>query len=319
MRKIERIIITLKPIAFIIRKAKAIKPPGFDGVSLYDVTYFFFTQINKIGLNERAAAISFNIIMAIPAACIFIFTLVPYIPTAKQFNTELLKLTSDISPNQNTYNLIKTFLNDFFNKPRTGLLSFGFLLVIFYSSNAMMGIIRAFDKSVKHQKHYFFQLRLRAIKITTLLVVLVISSILILRGHAQLGILIKKFFHIHGKLKWFNSLRWLVILTLVFYGIAFIYKYAPSVKKRWKLVSPGSLLATFLTLITTIAFTFWVNNFASYNKIYGSIGTLLIIMLLIFFNSLILLIGFELNASIMQLKLEAEKREQIEKKENNII
>ncbi|MCZ2222300.1 MAG: YihY/virulence factor BrkB family protein, partial [Chitinophagales bacterium] len=306
------IIINLKPIAYVIHKAKQIKLPGFNGLPLYDVILFFITQINKVGLNERAAAISFNFIMAIPAACIFLFTLVPYIPAAKDFHHELLRLTADITPNKSTYIFIRDFLNDFFNKPRMGLLSFGFLLVIFYSSNAMIGIIRAFDKSVQLQKKYFLHQRFRAIRLTTLILMVVIASILVLVGHHQLSKLMKSLFHIKTKLIWWNNIRWFVIVALVFYSIALIYKYAPSLQKRWKLVSPRSLLATFLTLATTILFSFWVNNFATYNKIYGSIGTVLIIMLLIYINSLILLIGFELNVSIMQLKTEVEKREQQE-------
>lgn len=310
MRKIERIIISFKPIAFIIQKSKQIKLSGFNGLPLYDVVLFFTTQINKVGLNERAAAISFNFIMAIPAACIFIFTLVPYIPAAKDFNHELLRLTADITPNRNTYIFVRDFLNDFFNTPRTGLLSFGFLLVIFYASNAMIGIIRAFDKSVQMQKKFPFRQRLRAIKLTTLLLFLIIGAVLVLVGHHELANFMKRFFHIKTKLTWWNSVRWFIIIGLVFYSIAFIYKYAPSLHKRWKLVSPGTILATTLTLATTILFSFWVNNFAAYNKIYGSIGTVLIIMLLIYINSLILLIGFELNVSIMQLKADADKREQ---------
>jgi membrane protein len=90
--------------------------------------------------------------------------------------------------------------------------------------------------------------------------------------------------------------------------IAFIYKYAPAVHKRWRLSSPGTLLATVLTIMTTFLFSFWVNTFNSFNKIYGSIGTVLVIMLLTYFNSLILLIGFELNVSIHSLKILAERR-----------
>ena len=159
LTKIERKILSFYPVAFIIRKSKQILLPGFQGLHLYDVVRFFFKQINKVGLNERAAAISFNLIMAIPAACIFIFTLVPYLPIAQEFNTELLKLTKDLTPNQNTYKFVKDFLDDFFNTSRSGLLSFGFLLVIFYASNAMMGIIRAFDQSVQVHKKYFLHLK----------------------------------------------------------------------------------------------------------------------------------------------------------------
>ncbi len=108
--------------------------------------HFFIKQVKKIGLNERASAIAFNFIMAIPAACICVFTLVPYLPVSKLFTKELLRLTRDVSPNQNIYNFVSSFLNDFLNTQRGGLLSFGFLLVIYYASNAMLTVIRTFDK-----------------------------------------------------------------------------------------------------------------------------------------------------------------------------
>ena len=101
---------------------------------------------------------------------------------------------------------------------------------------------------------------------------------------------------------WIPHCRWVITISLFFYSISFIYKYAPSVKKRWPLISPGSILATFLMMATTYVFSFWVNHFNNFNKIYGSLGTIMILMLLIYLNSLILLIGFELNLSITFLK-----------------
>lgn len=310
MKKIERIIITSKPIAFIIKQSKQICLPGFDGLPLYDVVIFFFQQMNRVGMNERAAAISFNFIMAIPAACIFLFTLVPYLPVSKMFTLELLKLTKDLTPNQNTYKLVSDFLNDFFNKPRSGLLSLGFLLAVFYSSNAMMGIIRTFDRSIHEYKGFFLLKRWRAIKLTFILFFLIIASIMILIGQAEFTKLIANAFHLKKSSIQFpvEIIRWLIIGALFFYSIGFIYKYAPSVKERWKIVSPGVILATFLIILATYLFSFWVNNFSNFNKIYGSIGTVLILMLLIYFNSLILLIGFELNVSITYLKSKVNNR-----------
>jgi len=95
-----------------------------------------------------------------------------------------------------------------------------------------------------------------------------------------------------------------VIVLLLFFGNAFIYKYAPLIKEKWSLMSPGALLSTLLMLITTLGFSYWVNHFSSYNKIYGSIGTVLVVMTLVYINALILLIGFELNVSIEVLKKE---------------
>jgi membrane protein len=320
VNKLERLFFNSIPITFIRNKSKHIIIPGFKGLPLYDVVLFFYKQINKVGVNERAAAISFNFIMAIPAACIFIFTMVPYLPISKQFNVELLKLTKELTPNKNTYLFVKDFLDDFFGRQRNGLLSFGFLLVIFYASNAMMGIIRAFDKSISETKGWLFHKRFRAIRLTFLIIMLIMAAILILIGQEQLAIIIKKLFHLKSQaiVTWWNFIRWFIIISLIYFGIALIYKFAPSVSKRWPLKTPGAIFATILLLITTILFSYWVNNFGSYNKVYGSIGTVLIIMLLIFINSTVLLIGFELNVSITTLISEAKKREEEEQFSENI-
>jgi membrane protein len=105
----------------------------------------------------------------------------------------------------------------------------------------------------------------------------------------------------------FNT-RWIVILLIFFLTISFIYRYAPAVHKKWKLINPGSMLATILMIVFTMLFSYWVVNFGNYNKLYGSIGTILILMLLIFFNSMVLLIGFELNVSISSLRKLADQR-----------
>jgi membrane protein len=253
--------------------------------------------------------------MAVPAAFICIFTLVPYLPISKQFTKELLRITRDISPNQNTYNLVNNFLQDFLNTPRGGLLSFGFVLVIFYASNAMLGVMRTFDKSIYEfkRKTHFLKRRWQAIKLTVIFLGLIIGMILLLIGQGYAFTKIMKWLHIKGTgIFWIKVLRLIVTTLLFFYSISFIYKYAPSVKKRWRTVSPGSILATILTIITTVGFSYWVEHFGNFNKIYGSIGTVLILMLFIYLNSLILLIGFELNVSITFLKAAAEERRQKE-------
>lgn len=311
MTRLERIILRAAPVAWLLKKSKSWVIPGFRGLPIYDVVHFFLKQINKVGLNERAAAISFNLIMALPAAILFLFSLIPYFPKSDSFRREILGLFKDITPNSNTYVFIENILNDLLVNQHVGIFSFGFLLLIFYSSNAMIGIIRTFDKSIQENKKIFLHQRWRAIRLTVILIVLVlISALALFIGKQQLVYLLKNVFSLKRaeRISWWNGLRWGIIVCLLFYGIAFIYKFAPNIKKRWNILSPGSLLATLLTLATTLLFSYWVNNFGSYNKIYGSIGTVLVIMLLIYINSLILLIGFELNVSITYLTKEVEER-----------
>jgi membrane protein len=115
-----------------------------------------------------------------------------------------------------------------------------------------------------------------------------------------------------------NSIRWLLIVALFFLSIGLIYRYAPAIKKKWKIISPGTILATFLIVLVLSLFSFWIRNFGNMNRIYGSIGTVLILMSLIFISSLVLLIGFELNVSINTLKMLAQQREKMVNDQHNV-
>ena len=311
MTKFENFLANLPPVAFLIRRSKVIILPGFHNLCLYDVVKFFVSQVNRIGLRDRASAIAFNFIMAIPAAAIFLFTLIPYFPIAKNIQGELFKFIQDVLPNTESRTLIMTTMNDLFDKQKTGLLSVGFILALFYSSNAMLGIIRTFDASLmEKKKKKFMQRRLRAIKLTVVLILILIATILISIGQGALFVRFLNWMGVSNSEKnfWTELLRWALVILLFFLSIAYIYKYAPSIPKRWRLWSPGAVFATFLIVLTTWLFSIWAQNFSSYNRIYGSIGALLITMLLIFINSLMLLIGYELNVSINYLRQKIDRK-----------
>jgi membrane protein len=315
MIKLERTIRNFSLVRFLINKSKHIVLPGFDGVPLYDVMIFFVSQVRRVGLNQRAEAVSFNFLMAIPAATIFLCTLIPYMPISKQVTNELLVLTREIFRSRETYEFVSQFLEDFLMTPRSGLLSIGFVLAVYYASNSMMGIMYSFNKSLlSATKRNFIQMRWMAIKLTTVLILLIFATIILLITQGKLSELLFDWLEIKSKVLIFLilSIRWIVIVALFFYSVAITYKYAPAVHKRWRLSSPGAIFATFLLIVTNFAFSFWVNHFSTYNKVYGSIGTILIIMLLIYINSLLLLIGYELNVSIHSLKAMAEERQKAE-------
>lgn len=315
MTKIERIIVTSLPVAFILRKSKHWYLPGFEGVPLYDVGRFFYGQVKTVGLTERASAIAYNFIMAIPPSFLFLFTLLPHLPFIKKKDilNQVRLILKDLIPVETFNSTVATFIDStFFKTPVLGLLSFGLLLALFFASNAMMGIQRSFNKNyIGFAKRKGLHDRWVAIRLTTLLFSLVLGCLILLitQGAFLRAVGIRKGF-------WFDFIgyiRWIFIIALVFYSIAFIYRYAPAVHKKWKLVSPGSILATFLCIMATLGFSEFVNNFGRYNALYGSIGTIIILMALIFINSLVLLIGFELNVSIKSLRAIAEKRDAHEK------
>ena len=298
---------TTFPLSWLLGLSKKIHLPGFQGLPLYDVMRFFFHQVRKVGLTERTAAISFNFIMAIPPIIIFLCTLLPYLPISKEFINQLYGLIRDVVPGEKNNAALIKFINDILKKPHTGLLSIGFLLAIFYSSNAMAGIMRAFDKNyVGFKKRSWFETRVTALRLTAILFVLMLFSLLLLIMQGS----VLKWIGIRSVLirTIIDNVRWIVVILLFLSSVSFIYRHAPFVHKKWRLINPGSILATTLMLLFTILFSYWVNHFANYNKLYGSIGTILILMLLIYFNSLVLLIGFELNVSITSLKHEVDER-----------
>ncbi|MCX6318300.1 MAG: YihY/virulence factor BrkB family protein [Bacteroidetes bacterium] len=297
------------PARIIVHKSKNTSLPGFRRIPIYDVVKFFIGQVKTVGMTERASAIAYNFCMAIPPAIIFLFTLIPFLPISKDFEMSLYSLIRDVIPGEKNNEVLIHFLQDFINKPRNGLLSLGFLLSLFFSSNAMMGIMHSFDKNyIGFRKRKGWQKRLVALKITLVLFVLVFASILLLIGQAR----VLKFFGIRDTTVLFIivNARWVVIILLFFACISYIYRHAPAVHKKWKMINPGSILASFLMLLMTLLFSWWVSRFGNYNQLFGSIGTVLILMILIFINSLVLLIGFELNVSISSLQKIADERKE---------
>lgn len=296
----------------IIGWSKKLVLPGFEGIPLYDVLHFFFQQTQKIGLQERAASIAFNFLMAIPPLVIFIFTLLSYIPGSKNLYQEILVLMRNIVPDETTYTMIRNVLDDFF-KTGTGTLSFGLLLAIYFSSNATLTIMRTFRKSMLHietEDRNFLEIRISAIRLTLIIVFLILATIMIMLTQTIVLTWITNSLGIKNGIVdiLFNLGNILVTFLLIFMAIGLIYRYAPHVQKKWKIRSPGAILATLLIIVFTYLFSYWVNNIASYNKIYGSLGSILILMFLVFVNSLVLLIGFELNVSINSLKSISSKR-----------
>lgn len=284
----------------IIRGSKGIHLPGFKGFSLYEVWPTFIKQLRRTSLAERGAAISFNIFMAIPPTLIFAFTLIPYLPISNKVIEELFALIRDVMPGERDNSVIIGFLDDFFNRPRNELLSFGLVLALFFSSNAMMGVLRAFDKNYPgFRKRKQLQKRKVALVLTITVFVLIFISILLLIAQAAV---LKK---IGVESEWLRSavhnFRWVIIFLLFFFIVSFLYRNGAATERKWPFFTPGAVFSSVLMIISTALVTIWVNNFSNYNQIYGSISAVFILMVLIFINALALLLGFELNVTVMNL------------------
>ncbi|MDD3636194.1 MAG: YihY/virulence factor BrkB family protein [Bacteroidales bacterium] len=287
--------------------------PGFDEVPLYDVLVFFGKGIFKGALTIRAAAVAFNFFLAIFPFILFIFTLIPYIPI-ESFQETLMGLFEDIIP-PNTFNEVEETITEIVMRQNTGLLSLSFILTFIFSTNGISAIMDGFNGTWHGiDTKNWLQQRLSAIFLLVVLSFFVVLAIaLITTG----GVLIKSLIAsgwIDGGFtaQLLQISRWFVIVFLTFFSLSMLYYYAPAKRKDYRFISPGSILATALFIVGTLAFNFYISNFSRYNALYGSIGTLIIFMMWLYFNALILLIGFELNASILQAKKENLKLEDVE-------
>ncbi len=309
MAKPARIILHIHPLNYLKKKSKTWVPPGFQGISVYEVLQYYIKEFSIPFLTERAAAISYNFIMSVPPTCLFLFTLIPNLPfvSKKGLKIQLHTLITDIIPARTNNKGLIEFVDSFINGSKIGLISFTFILSLFFASNAVMGLMRSFNKDyIGFQKIKGLKKRWIALKLTLLLFgLLMLCLILLLVQNDVLNMIGIKDMHIKHLILYG---KWIFIIGLIFYSYAFIYKYAPSTKKRWNLVSPGAVIATLLSIIATIGFSAFVNNFGRYNILYGSIGSVMVLMIMIFLNSMVVLIGFEFNVSINSLKSIAEEK-----------
>jgi membrane protein len=294
-----------KVIALVIRFSRKLVLPGFDGLSLYNVAGFFVKGLYEGYITSRASAISFNFFLAIFPFLIFLFTIIPFIPI-EDFQATLLLLIHDFMP-KSAYETVKETVEDIVMRPRGDLLSIGFILAIYFATNGIDSLMEAFNNTYHTiETRSAFRQRLISVLLVFILSFLLIIAIgLMTLGPTLLSLIIpgkilaSTFYSV---IIWF--LTWVIILSTLFLAISFIYYLAPARRRDFRFISAGSSLATLLVILTTLGFNFYVDNFSKYNILYGSIGTLIAVLLWIYFNAISLLIGFELNASIYKAKKE---------------
>ena len=289
-------------LSFLVDWSKHIVLPGFSGMNLYDVARFFIEGLEKGAITTRASSIAFNFFLALFPALIFFFTLIPYIPV-DNFQEILLGLLGEVLPPSTNESAFIT-ITDIINHPRGGLLSFGFLMALYFSTNSINSLMEAFNSSYHiSESRGMWKQRLIALGLTLMLSLMLIVAVALIvftqfasNYFVDLGILKQ------SSITLMLIGKWIILLAFLFGGLSVLFQYGPSKKTHWSLISPGSILATLFIIITSVGFGLYIDHFGQYNKLYGSIGTLIVILLWMYFNAIVMLIGFELNASIFSAK-----------------
>jgi membrane protein len=269
---------------------------------------FFYKGLVEGAITTRASSLTFNFFLAFFPSILVLFTLIPFVPIAG-FQDELFTLMSEILP-PSTFDATKVILDDIVNHEQAGLLSFTFILALYFSTNGVNAMITGFNATYHlKDKRTWWQLRLLSINLTVILALLLVLTIVFqLFSVGFIDSLVNE-----GYMKQFSAdvilhIKELILVLVLFMGYSILFYFGPADKKGWKFLSIGSITSTTLSVISSLAFSYYVTNFAQYNKLYGSIGTLLVILLWMYFNSIILLLGFELNASIISAKEQQQSK-----------
>ncbi|OSY87620.1 ribonuclease BN [Tenacibaculum holothuriorum] len=301
-RRIEDKLVKIPVVNWIVAFGKKIKIPGLEGMSLYDVLEMYVIGIVKGALTTRAGGIAYSFFMAIFPFLLFILTLIPYIPI-DGFQEGLFSLIQEILPPK-TFEAADGVLKDILNNQYGGLLSFGFLVSIFLMTNGVNAIFGGFEYSY-HVKEVRSVVKAYIISLGVSLLMslfLIVTVVLIIMYQIALSKI--------GEYGWFdlNDLdlfyygRGFLFLVMIFTIVSLLFRYGTKQGKEVKFFSAGAVLTTVVSMFTFYLFGIYVVKFAQYNQLYGSIGTLLILMLFVWLNAIILLLGFELNASLYRLK-----------------
>ncbi|WP_019987418.1 YihY/virulence factor BrkB family protein [Rudanella lutea] len=282
-------------------------------ITWYDFINKIIDKIAGNDLSERAAAVAFNLFLAIFPAIIFLFTLIPYIPIP-DLQPQIMNLLSRVIP-AGTFEAVDTTIRDIIGRQRSGVLSFGFLATVYAATNGMVALMNAFHTSQETpDRRSFLKIRLTALALTfSLGVAIVVAIIVLLVGGIITEYLLQFGFFSNPVIAYLLSFVRYLLVFAVFVGVvSVIYKFGPDVDMKWTFITPGSLTASILIVLTTLLFSFYLSNFGSYNKIYGSIGTLIALMVWINLIALLVVLGFEMNVSLYGL--EGEKKPKPEEK-----
>lgn len=270
------------------------KIPGLEGLSLYQLLRIYINGIIEGAINYKAGSIAFTFFMALFPFALFLLNLIPYIPVANFQESFLLFVEENVPPN--TYDAIELILIDIMSNSYKSLLSTGVIMSVIFMANGVNAIINGFQSSAHLSiSRNFFKQYLIAIVLSVLLSLMLVLSLAVY-------LTVEVYMHV-ADYPWLADLgRNIFVFLMILFTVSILYKFGTKETKHLSFISYGSVFTTILMSLTSVGFGFYVSKFAKYNELYGSIGTLLVIMIYIWINCMILLLGFELNAAIYAAK-----------------
>lgn len=291
------------PVRWAIKLLENIQPPGFEGLSIYDLVLFLLRSFKEGNYSIRAAAISFNLILAIFPLLLVILALIPYLPI-DGFQASVLAELIGVVPSDMRPFLVPT-LEDLVLQKHYFVLSIGFVLTVYYASNSINTILSSFNSSFQIElKRHPIKQRLIALSLSLVWALLSLGAIVLIILGEELIQLINNSLSLDHTAAYYlgHGIKWIIVFFMLILGITVLYNFGNPEVKKFKFVSAGSSLAALVIILASIGFIVYATNFGNYNELYGSLGSLIVLLVWVNLCSRILLIGFELTTKIGQIK-----------------
>ncbi|WMI65740.1 YihY/virulence factor BrkB family protein [Aestuariibaculum sp. YM273] len=300
---------TIPVVNVFVRFFKKIKLPGLEGLSFYDLLELYVTGIVKGALTTRASAIAFSFFTALFPFLLFVLFIIPYVPI-DDFKIEFLKFLESFLPPTTSDFFFQNIFENIDQSQRGGLLSSVFVLSLLLMANGVNAVFSGFENSYHEQlTRNVFRQYLYALSVALILALLLILTIAFL-GYFQIYVVQRLFETLQNKgyevasqsVFWVNVVKYVFFVFMVYIATATLYYFGTKEGRHSRFFSVGALFTTILILVSSYLFGIYIENFSQYNKLYGSIGALLILLFYLWLNSNILLLGYELNASLNKLR-----------------
>jgi len=286
-------------VKWLVQLLSSIKPPGFEGMNLYQLIMFLGKSFKEGNFSIRGAAISFNLILAIFPLLLVLLALIPYIPI-EGFQMQVLAEITQFIP-ENIAPFIVPTLEDLILEKHYFVLSIGFVLTIYYASNSITAILRSFNSSFQIElKRNPIKQRLIALFLSLIWAIFSLGAIILMVLGEDLIILLQESMSINESITYYlgHGIKWIVVFLMLIFGITILYNFGNPQMKNFKFMSAGSSLAAVVIILASVGFITYATNFGSYNELYGSLGSLIVLLIWVNLCSRILLIGFELTTKI---------------------
>ncbi len=292
-----------KPFRFVVSLLQKVVLPGFEGLSLYDLGKTYLTGIIEGAFSARAGSVAFSFFMAIFPALLFLLNLIPYVPI-EGFDDKFLSFIYELIPSQSEA-YFKPIINDIFVNQRAGLLSFTGILTLVLMANGVNAVFSGFENSYHSEiNRGFIKQYLVAMGVSIILALLLVTTIVVIIYFEYLLNTLRdnNLMSSGTDITLLGIGSYLFFVCMIYCIVAILYFFGTKSGRESRFFSAGALMTTVLIMLSTYLFGIYIDNFSNYNELYGSIGALLIMMLYIWLNSNLILLGFELNASLQKLR-----------------